>query len=294
MNRKMIGHIVAVFTIIVWGTTYISTKVLLADLTPVELLFTRFIMGLVALYIASPKLFKPVSLKEELTYAMAGLSGITLYYLLENVALTMTLASNVGVIISVAPFFTVITEYIFSRGKEKAGMNFYIGFVVAMVGIYILSFKSNPMVMNPMGDFLALLAAAAWAVYSPLIKAIGTYGHGTVASTRRIFEYGTLFMIPFVVAKGYSPDLGLLKNPVFLGNLLFLGFIASALCFATWNYSVKILGPIETSIYIYLVPVVTLISSVIILHEPVNGLTVLGAALTMSGLFISEFAKKRQ
>lgn len=293
MDKKLTGHLLAIFTVAVWGTTYISSKILLTEFTPVELLFTRFIMGSAALFIASPRIVRPRNIKQEITFALAGLFGITLYYLFENIALTRTFASNVGVIISAAPFFTVISEYFFSKGKEKAGRNFFVGFVIAMAGIYILSFKSHPMVVNPVGDLLALLAAAAWAVYSPLIKKAGTYGYGTVVSTRRVFEYGTVFMIPAMIFWGYRPDLTKLAEPVYAGNLLFLGFCASALCFATWNYSVKVLGPVKTSAYIYMSPVITLISSVIILHEPVNGLTLLGAALTMSGLFISEMKQKK-
>ncbi len=99
-NNMLNAHISALITIIIWGTTFISTKLLLSDFTPIEILFIRFVLGLIALLIISPKLFKFKSLKEELTFAGAGLSGICLYYLIENIALTHTMASNVGVIIS--------------------------------------------------------------------------------------------------------------------------------------------------------------------------------------------------
>ena len=105
-NRRTAGHLAALFTIIIWGTTFISTKVLLTDFKPVEILFFRFVMGFAALFLVCPHRMKGVERKQELTFVLAGLCGICLYYLLENIALTYTMASNVGVIISVAPFFT--------------------------------------------------------------------------------------------------------------------------------------------------------------------------------------------
>ena len=109
-NRKvsMKGHIAAFFTVMVWGTTFISSKVLLREFTPVEVLFFRFVLGFIALFLAYPKRMKGTTKKQELFFAIAGLAGITLYYLLENIALTYTMASNVSVIVSTAPIFTVL------------------------------------------------------------------------------------------------------------------------------------------------------------------------------------------
>ncbi|WP_293728163.1 DMT family transporter [uncultured Phascolarctobacterium sp.] len=104
------GHLAALFTILIWGTTFIATKILLTALTPVEILFLRFALGLAALWLARPQRLRTQNYKQELTLAAAGLCGICLYYLLENIALTYTLASNVGVIISAAPFLTALLE----------------------------------------------------------------------------------------------------------------------------------------------------------------------------------------
>lgn len=114
-NKSMIGHIAALITIVIWGTTFISTKILLVDFQPVEILFIRFIMGFLALFLVCPRRLRGTDLKQEFTLAGAGLCGICLYYLLENIALTYTLAQNVGVIISVAPFFTAILSRVFDE-----------------------------------------------------------------------------------------------------------------------------------------------------------------------------------
>jgi drug/metabolite transporter (DMT)-like permease len=282
------GHGAALVTILIWGITFISTKILLKEFSPVEILFYRFSIGLIALCIAFPRRLKGTNKKQELIFMAAGLCGITLYYLLENIALTFTTASNAGVIVSTAPFFTAIAAIIFSKG-EKPRRTFYIGFAVSIVGIFLISFHGNAVLqLNPKGDLLALAAAIVWALYATLSKKIGEFGYNTIQSTRRIFMYGLIFMLPALFLFHFEWGIERFAKPINLFNILFLGFGASALCFVTWNFAVKILGAVKTSVYIYLVPVITVASSVIVLHESVSWMSALGMILTLAGLFLSE------
>lgn len=287
-QNKATGHLSALLTILIWGTTFISTKVLLVDFQPVEILFFRFVMGLLALLVVYPRRMKGTTGKQELTFVAAGLCGVCLYYLLENIALTYTMASNVGVIISVAPFFTAILSRLFLKQEEKLQANFFIGFVVAMVGIALISFNGSTLQLNPVGDLLALLAAFLWACYSILTRRISSFGYNTILTTRRVFFYGILFMIPALFLFDFKLDLSRFTNMTYLLNILFLGLGASALCFVTWNFAVKLLGAVKTSIYIYLVPVITVAASVLILREPFTWMTGLGTILTLAGLLLSE------
>lgn len=290
MDRKkeIQGHLFSLFTIFIWGTTFISTKILLKAFTPIEILFIRFVIGYFALLVLYPHRLKVKERKQELYFAGAGLCGITLYFLLENIALTYTLASNVGVIISIAPFFTAIFAHLLLAG-EKMRAQFFIGFAVAVGGIFLISFNgSSQLKLNPMGDILAVLAAVVWAIYSVLTKKISGYHYHTISVTRRIFFYGLLFMMPVLFIFKFEPDIDQIIKPVNLFNIIFLGFGASAICFVTWNYALKILGAVKTSVYIYMVPVITVITSVLILHETITGTAVLGILFTLAGLFISE------
>ena len=287
-NNTAKGHLAALLTVIIWGTTFISTKVLLADFQPIEILFFRFLMGLLALVIIYPRRLKQTGFRREIVFIAAGLCGVCLYYLLENIALTYTMASNVGVIISVAPFFTAILSHLFLKREEKMRANFFIGFFAAMFGIGLISFNGASLQLNPIGDLLALLAAFLWACYSILTRKISDYGYNTILTTRRIFFYGLLFMIPALFLFDFKLDLSRFVNPVYLLNILFLGLGASALCFVTWNFAVKVLGAVKTSIYIYLVPVITVAASVLIIHEPFTWITGTGTVLTLAGLSISE------
>ena len=287
-QKNTVGHVCALVTILIWGTTFISTKVLLVDFAPVEILFYRFALGLVALFFACPRRLKLTDHRQEFTFALAGLCGICLYSLLENIALTYTLASNVGVICSIAPFFTALFTHLFMKGEEKLSRNFFLGFLVAMGGIVLISFNGSRLQLNPLGDLLALVAALIWGCYAVLSRKISGYGYNTIQATRRIFLYGIAFMIPALFLFGFRPGVERLGNPVYLANLLFLGLGASATCFVTWNFAVKVLGAVKTSVYIYIVPVVTMATSALILHEPITPLSAVGMALTLAGLFLSE------
>lgn len=282
------GHLLALLTILLWGTTFISTKVLLRAFTPVEILFFRFALGFVALSIAHPRRLRLASPRQNLLFAGAGLCGITLYFLLENIALTKTTASNVSIILTVAPFFTALFSLWFAKA-EKPKAPFYVGFVVALAGIALISYSggSNPQ-FSPLGDLLSLLAALTWAAYSILTRKISALGHNVIATTRRIFGWGLLFMVPALFFMDFRLGPERFLQPVNTLNFLFLGLGASALCFVTWNAAVGILGAVKTSVYIYLTPVVTLIFSVLVLGEVLTPLLIAGAALTLAGLWLSE------
>jgi drug/metabolite transporter (DMT)-like permease len=287
-KNKSAGHLAAVVTILIWGTTFISTKILLVDFQPIEILFFRFVMGFLALIIAYPHRLKGTTGKQELTFAVAGLCGVCLYYLLENIALTYTLASNVSIIISVAPFFTAILTHLLMKQEERLQANFFIGFVVAFAGICLISFNGSQMQLNPLGDILAMAAAFVWAVYSILTRKISSFGYNTIQTTRRVFAYGIGFMIPALFLFDFKLGLERFTEPVYLFNIIFLGMGASALCFVTWNFAVKVLGAVRTSIYIYMVPVITVGTSVIVLKEQITGMAAAVILLTLIGLFISE------
>ena len=288
-NKKTIGHLAALLTIIIWGTTFISTKILLVGFQPVEILFFRFVMGFIVLLMLSPKRLKTANRKEELTFAVAGLCGICLYYLLENIALTYTLASNVGVIISVAPFFTAILAHLVIKSEEKLRLQFFTGFIVAMVGIVLISFNGQKLELKPIGDLLAIVAALVWAFYSILTRKINSFAYPVILTTRRTFFYGILFMIPTLFFFDFQLDLSRFGELTYLLNILYLGLGASALCFVTWNFAVKELGAVKTSVYIYMVPVITVLTSVLILHEQLTALASIGTILTLIGLFLSEY-----
>lgn len=292
-NQHIKGHMAALFSVIFWGTTFISTKVLLKDFSPFEILICRFLIGYIALWCITPgKSAKSPSAVYRRTHEWlffgAGLSGVTLYFLMENNALTLTHVSNVGVIVSTAPFFTALMAH-FLLKNEKFRPSFFLGFLSAILGIVLISYNgSTAFSLNPLGDLLALAAAFIWGIYSILTKKISDLGYNMITATRKIFFYGLITMIPLIPVFRPSYSLKLLLNPVYAANMVFLGLGASALCYVIWNWATKVLGAVKTSIYIYVIPVIAIITSVIFLKERMTLLGALGTLLTIAGLVISE------
>lgn len=149
-NNRLIAHLFALGTTIVWGTTFISSKILLESLAPSEIIVYRFAIAIAFLYLLRPHFFRHGrGWRMEAAFAGAGLSGVSVYFLFENTALTYTYASNVGVIICTAPFFTGLASAIVFRDKLQG--NFFWGFLVAMVGICLISFndRKRPPAQSP-------------------------------------------------------------------------------------------------------------------------------------------------
>ncbi|MCC8165909.1 MAG: DMT family transporter [Planctomycetes bacterium] len=295
-TSQRFGHVTALFTILVWGITFVSTKILLRSFSPIEILFTRFLLGFLALNIIAPARLQVQSRRDELLFIGAGLTGITMYFLLENIALTMTTAANVGVIVSVTPFFTAFMSHWF-LGTARPGLMFYIGFLFAVSGVALLSIGTGgTLAWNPLGDILAVSAALVWSLYSVIIKKITALGYASIAVTRQSFMYGLIGMVPAILLMDFRLGLERFTNPATVGHILFLGLGASAMCFVTWNMSVRLLGAVRTSMYIYLVPVVTVASAVVFLGEALTTPLIVGTVLTLLGLWLSEttvFAKKK-
>lgn len=283
----LIAHLTALFTVVIWGLTFISTKILLRDLSAESILFYRFLLGWLALWAFSRDWLPWQGRRVEGTFAAAGFFGVTLYFLLENVALEYTFASNASVIVSSTPFFTVLVDWLFF-GAAKPRPRFYAGFCLAMIGIALISFRDDNIQISPFGDVLALLAAIAWAFYSIFTKKLTALELGSLVTTRRIFFYGLVFILPLLPFGGIGP-LSCLLEPKMGGNMLFLGLGASALCFATWTFCLIRLGTARASAYIYLVPVITALAAALWLQEQLTLAIMAGMGLVIAGLVLSEY-----
>ncbi|MBR1970838.1 MAG: DMT family transporter [Clostridia bacterium] len=292
-NKRTLAHILALFTSVVWGTTFVSTRILITNgLSPHGIMFVRFIIGYIMLCILSKGRIKVKSLKEEFLFALAGLCGMTLYQLFENVALSYTQASNVSVLISIAPLITGILASRFSG--EKLTNSFLLGFIISISGIFIIGLNDSFVLkISPKGDLLAILGAVVWGFYSIITKALGSRGYNIISVTRRIFFYGMTITALVMPALGFDVTLSYFTTPKFLFNLMYLGLIASAICFVTWNYAIKILGATKSSVYIYLNPLITMLFSVVFLSEHITTYMVIGTVLIVTGLLISEMRDKR-
>lgn len=289
-TKTFTGHLAALFTIIVWGTTLISsTKLLTGGFSPAEVIICRFLLAFVLLNIIYPPRLKFEGIKREMMYAVSGLLGVTLYFFLEIIALQYTKAANASVIFATAPFFCGIFS-LFSKKADKPKLNFFIGFALAITGIILVTFEEGfTFDLNVQGALFAIGSALSWGLYSLLTKTIGTYGHNVIQTTRRIFMYGLIFMIPTVFI--FDVDIkhfALLADMEMLFNMLYLALCASGVCFLTWSKATNTLGPVKATTYIYGTPLVTIVFSYFFLRsQTLTAQLFIGAALIIAGLVIS-------
>lgn len=286
ISKVVIYNIMALVTIVVWGVTFISTKVLILNgLSPVEIFISRFAMAyLCALLFSHNKLWAN-NRKDELLLLAAGITGGSLYFIAENSALEITFASNVSLIICCAPIFTIILGKSLLRDSIKKSV--WIGSVIAFMGVAIVVLNgSGQYGINPLGDFLTLLAALSWAVYCLLLKRLNR-DYSNMFITRKVFVYGVITAIIYYLIFPVTRQIILPELKTIIGNLVFLDIGASFLCYLMWNSAVCHLGAERTSNYIYFVPVVTIFASIVILKEPFSIVIALGAALVVGGVVIS-------
>lgn len=286
---KNIGfHLLALLTVSVWGTTFVSTKVLIQNgLTPAEIMFLRFAIGYVCLWAFTYKRIFANNLKDEFLFLLSGMTAGSLYFMAENTALRYSLASNVSLLVCTAPLFTAILYFLTYR-NEKLKFKLVYGSVLAFSGVALVIYSGGFILqLNPLGDFLALMAALSWACYSLISKGlIGRYS--SLFVTRKVFFYGLLTILPFLLSQPDHPPLSLLLRPDVLLNLLFLGLIASMLGYIFWSLATRRLGIVRVTTYIYFCPVITLITANLLLHEHITFPAMIGACLIVGGVYLAE------
>lgn len=284
-------HLVAIVVVAIWGLTFISTKILIGHgLSPQEIFLLRFLMAYVGIWFISPRKLFADNWKDELWLLLGGITGGSFYFLTENMALEITLATNVAFIVCTAPLLTTILSLLIYK-KEKATRSLIGGSLLALVGVALVVYNGSFVLkISPLGDFLTLLAALSWAFYSLIMKKMANR-YRTTFITRKIFFYGVLTILPAFLFRPWQSAFSLLLEPSVLFNLLFLGVLASLACFVVWNMVLKQLGTVRASNYIYLNPLFTLVGSAVFLGEQLTIVALMGAVLILGGVY---WAGRRQ
>ena len=286
-NRILLFHLITALVVIIWGTTFVSTKVLIQNgLGPIEIMFYRFVLAYFCLLMVSHKRLWADNWKDEFMLILSGLTGGTFYFVAENTALGITQASNVALLVCTTPIFTaLLVHWIF---KEPLRRNMIIGSIIALIGVGLVVFSGSVLLqINPLGDFLSIMAALMWAVYCLILKPLGKK-YPTAFITRKVFLYSVISLLVYFLFDPLQVKTEVLFHPVVTLNLLFLGIVASMLCFIAWNAAVKVLGPSRTANYIYVQPFSTLVLSSIILSEVITLASMIGALCIIGGVYLAE------
>lgn len=277
-------YIAAFVIVVIWGCTFVQTKVLInSGLRPDEIFVLRFVIAyLLILPFSWRRLFLD-GYKDELIAISLGLTGGSLYFLTENYALAYGYCSNVSLIVCLTPLVTAVVVGWFYPA-ERLGKAGVVGSLVALVGMALVIFNGNFVLkLSPLGDVLAFAACLCWALYSLLIKRLSAK-YSNMLITRKVFGYGLLTMLPLMLARGMNYDAVVDGGVKVWGNILFLGCVASMLCFLGWNWCLARIGTVRATNFIYLNPIIAILSSAIVLDERVTWIAISGAVLILLGL----------
>lgn len=321
--------LVAAVVIFVWGVTFVNTRALLADFSALEILVVRFALAWGALWgwerIAArpgiprakraPKealcgVSAPYRRRwtDEWLFVAMGFCGIFCYQFLENCAIYYTNASNVAIFVSFGPIVTAALARMFTKDRSLSAA-LLIGSAVAIAGVALVSMNGVVNLhLRPLGDLMALGAMVSWGCYSILIDKVNEKGYQPGYAIRKAFGWSLVMMLPFciwgVTDSGYcaldgsfSVTLDWEANAERFSewkswmNLGFLGLLASAACFAMWNYACNGIGVVRASIGLYLTPIVGVVFATMFLDERLTMMSVAGGVLIIFGVAIANWRK---
>jgi drug/metabolite transporter (DMT)-like permease len=281
----------------VWGTTFVFTKLLLiAGLTAAQIFVLRFIVAymLLLVYALTRKQFRwfASSWQDEVLMLALGITGGSLYFLTENSAMIYTTTTNTSLIVCLCPLFAALLAALFYRSQRLHGIQI-VGSVVAAIGVIVVVLNGHFVLhLSPLGDSLAFVACLCWAFYSLLMIPAGQR-YDTLFITRKVFFYGLVSMIPyFLFVEPDLPSLSVVLRPDVLANLLFLGCVASMLCYLAWNWVIKKLGAVIATNYVYFNPVTTVIFAWLILSERITIYFLIGTLLILTGMCLCNKIRK--
>ncbi len=287
ITGKFPFHLLALMVALVWGSTFASSKVLLnAGMSPAEIMTIRFAVAYLAMLPFCWKSVRFTGWKDEMLFAVLGITGGSLYFLTENLAVGLASAtSTVALIVCATPILTAIVNRLVLRG-ERLGTQFLAGSIVALVGTALVVFNGIFVLDdNPLVIILSLAAALCWSFYSITLKVLERK-YSSLDITRKIFFWGVLTMLPYFLYEPFDVDADTVRQPVVAFNVLFLALVASLGCYFAWSYVARRLGIVTASNYLYFNPVVALITAHIALDETITIYAIIGCVVTVAGVYL--------
>ena len=292
-NNTWTYHLVAFATVAIWGCTFVSTKVLMLNgLSPAQIFTLRFLIAYVMMLAVYHSRLWADSWRDELKMMLLGISGGSLYFLSENEAMNFTSTTNTSLIVCSCPLFATLLVRLVYRSTTRISMMQLGGSLLAFAGMVIVVLNGRFVLhLSPLGDALAFTACLSWSVYSLLMKWVSAK-YGAVFITRKVFFYGVLTILPYYIFYPTLPTAAVLTKPVVVGNLAFLGCLASMICFLTWNWCISKLGAVKATNWVYFNPITTMIFASWVLGEKITPYFLAGATCILLGMFVADRSTK--
>jgi drug/metabolite transporter (DMT)-like permease len=279
-------HVLLLAAVVIWGWTFVATKILVAELGAIEIFSLRLAIGLP--FLGLVLLIRRVPLR--FTRADAGALSIggaifVLHFLVQIVGLETTTATNTGWIVSISPLLIAGLSSVLLR--ERIGGTGVAGIAVSTLGILVLVSRGRLADLSwirSTGDWLVLASAHTWAFYTVATRDLSRRRH-PLALTFAILLIATTCMAVLFVAFGDVASVRAL-SPRGTVALLYLAIPGLALGQWFWQEGVGRLGAARAGLYLYLEPLATLTLAIPLLGEPFGPLIALGGALVLSGVYL--------
>ena len=294
-RTRRLAMLQATFAVIVWGASFIATKIALKELSPMEVIILRFGIGTatVALFVFLRKEFSRIAGKDFLFVLLLGFLGIAFHQWLQSTGLQTAEATTTAWIITTIPVFILILGKIFL--KERTPLVSVTGIILAAVGVLLIVSKGEVGnilrgTFGKSGDFLILMSALNWAVFSILSrKSLRRH-----ASTNLMLHVLFLGWMMTCVA-GFGTSL-LHHQPIFsqmatlsiegTSSILFLGLLCSGFAYIFWYDALKHLPATQVGVFLYVEPLIAMIVAYILLDEQMTMIALLGGGLILLGVYL--------
>lgn len=290
MSRDRVIVILKVlFAVLVWGGSFIATKIALRDIAPLSVVWLRFLIGM-AVLAAAVKMRGQFALpppKDIAYFALLGAIGITFHQWLQSTGLQTAQASTTAWIVSSTPIFMALLGWLFLRERLTAAR--ILGILLAAGGVLLVVSRGDLAALSmgrlgAPGDALILISSPNWAVFSTLSRG-GLKRHPAARMMLYVMGIGWLFTSLFFFTGPGLPDLAGLTLNGWLA-VAFLGLVCSGLAYIYWYDALQALPSAQVGAFLYLEPVVTVLAAALMLAEPLTPAVLIGGAVILIGVWL--------
>ena len=290
MNKTTtIPYLEAIFAVVVWGASFIATKVVLNDISPIAVVWLRFSMGVIILGITSAlrKQFSLPSKSEWAYFALLGFLGITFHQWLQSNGLQTSEAGTTAWIVSTTPVFMALLGWL----VLKEGLNWLkiFGILLAFIGVLLVVYKGNFAsfsigTFGAPGDVLILVSAVNWAVFSVLSRR-GLKSHPASLMMFYVMAFGWVFTSILFFTETRIDEFAQLTFNGWAG-MLFLGIFCSGLAYIAWYDALQALSSAQTGVFLYIEPLVAVVVAFLVLGEAVTLASLVGGGVILLGVWL--------
>jgi drug/metabolite transporter (DMT)-like permease len=288
-KSRLISYLEATFAVVVWGASFIATKIAVGQISPVSVVWLRFAMGipLIGLAVFMRKQFAWPKPREWGYFALLGFIGITFHQWLQSNGLLTAQATTTAWIVSTAPVFIALLAWLVLKEKITALQGAGVG--VALVGVIVVVSKGNlgnffAGQFGVIGDFLIFISAINWAVFSILSRR-GLKEHPSTRMTFWVMTIGWLFTSVAFFSQNGLAEIPHLDSRGWIA-MIFLGIFTTGLAYIAWFDALASLPAAQTGAFLYIEPLTSLVVAAIILGEPVTWASLLGGAVILLGVWL--------